>query len=342
MPYRRLGRSGLDVPAISLGFWQNFGDVDVYETCRAIVLRAFDRGVTHFDLANNYGPPNGAAEEVFGRILAQDLKHHRDELVITTKAGWGMWDGPYGNGGSRKYMRASLDQSLKRLGLDYVDIFYSHRPVLDTPLTETMGALAHSVNTGKATYVGVSSYSPSMTEAAADLLEDLSVPLLVHQPSYSMLNRWIEDELLDTLERRGIGCVAFSPLAQGMLTNKYLGAQPGSIGRSARVGTAGNEFDNSMLSEQNLANIRELNAIAERRGQTLAQLALSWSLRDTRVSSVIIGARTLDQLDNSLDAVDGPPLDADVIEAIDQFAVDGSVDLWRSTASLKPAGASIG
>jgi L-glyceraldehyde 3-phosphate reductase len=214
--------------------------------------------------------------------------------------------------------------------------------VLDTPLTETMGALAHSVNTGKATYVGVSSYSPSMTEAAADLLEDLSVPLLVHQPSYSMLNRWIEDELLDTLERRGIGCVAFSPLAQGMLTNKYLGAQPGSIGRSARVGTAGNEFDNSMLSEQNLANIRELNAIAERRGQTLAQLALSWSLRDTRVSSVIIGARTLDQLDNSLDAVDGPPLDADVIEAIDQFAVDGSVDLWRSTASLKPAGASIG
>jgi L-glyceraldehyde 3-phosphate reductase len=342
MPYRRLGRSGLDVPTISLGFWQNFGDVDVYETCRAIVLRAFDRGVTHFDLANNYGPPNGAAEEVFGRILAQDLKHHRDELVITTKAGWGMWDGPYGNGGSRKYMRASLDQSLKRLGLDYVDIFYSHRPVLDTPLTETMGALAHSVNTGKATYVGVSSYSPSMTEAAADLLEDLSVPLLVHQPSYSMLNRWIEDELLDTLERRGIGCVAFAPLAQGLLTNKYLGAQPGGIGRSARVGTAGNEFDNSMLSEQNLANIRELNAIAERRGQTLAQLALSWSLRDTRVSSVIIGARTLDQLDNSLDAVDGPPLDADVIEAIDQFAVDGSVDLWRSTASLKPAGASIG
>jgi L-glyceraldehyde 3-phosphate reductase len=337
MPYRRLGRSGLDVPAISLGFWQNFGDVDAYETCREIVLRAFDRGVTHFDLANNYGPPNGAAEEVFGRILARDLKNHRDELVITTKAGWGMWDGPYGNGGSRKYLRASLDQSLRRLGLDYVDIFYSHRPVLDTPLAETMGALADSVKNGKATYVGVSSYSPAMTEAAADLLESNGVPLLVHQPSYSMLNRWIEDELLDTLERRGVGLVAFSPLAQGMLTNKYLASSPAAAGRSARVGTAGNEFDTSMLSEQNLANIRELNAIAERRGQTLAQLALTWALRDQRVSSVIVGARTVEQLDNSLDALDGPSLDADVVAEIDEFAIDGGIDLWRSTASLAPA-----
>lgn len=337
MPYRRLGRSGLDVPAISLGFWQNFGDVDAYETCRAIVLRAFDRGVTHFDFANNYGPPNGAAEEVFGRILDRDLKSHRDEMIITTKAGWGMWDGPYGNGGSRKYIRASLDQSLRRLGVDYVDIYYSHRPVLDTPLTETMTAFADSVKSGKATYVGVSSYSPAMTDAAADLLEDLGVPLLVHQPSYSMLNRWIEDELLDALERRGIGCVAFSPLAQGMLTNKYLGGAPGDAGRLARVGTTGNEFDHSMLTETNLANIRELNRIAERRGQTLAQLALSWALRDARVSSVIIGARTVDQLDNSLDALVAPPLETHVIKEVDQFAIEGGIDLWRSTASLKPS-----
>lgn len=336
MSYRRVGRSGLDVPVISLGMWQNFGDVDAYETCRAIVLRAFDRGVTHFDLANNYGPPNGAAEEVFGRILARDLAPYRDELVITTKAGWGMWDGPYGTGGSKKYMRASLDQSLRRLGLDYVDIYYSHRPVLDTPLEETMTALAESVQAGKSLYIGLSSYGPEMTTAAAGALRDLGVPLLANQPSYSMLNRWIEDELLDTLDELGAGCIAFSPLAQGMLTNKYLRSTEVGDGRAARVGTAGNEFSTEMLSDENLANIGALNGIAQRRGQTLAQMALAWALRDRRVSSVIVGARTVEQLDNSLDALNNLEFDAETLQEIDQYAKDGAIDLWRSTAQLKP------
>jgi L-glyceraldehyde 3-phosphate reductase len=330
MPYRRCGRSGLDLPAISLGLWQNFGGADVFETGRAILHRAFDRGVTHFDLANNYGPPYGSAEENFGRVLAGDFRTHRDELVISTKAGWDMWPGPYGDvGGSRKYLIASCDQSLKRMGLDYVDIFYSHRVDPRTPLEETMGALAHLHRQGKALYVGISSYSPELTRKAAAILAEERVPLLIHQPSYSMLNRWIEDELLDTLEALGAGCIAFSPLAQGMLTGKYLGGVPADA-RAARPGS----LSQDLLTPENVERIRGLDAIAQTRGQTLAQMAIAWVLRDTRVTSALIGARTVEQLDDSLDAVKRLDFSADELASIDGFATEGGIDLWRVSSRL--------
>ncbi|GAA0315522.1 L-glyceraldehyde 3-phosphate reductase [Sphingomonas oligophenolica] len=330
MPYRRCGRSGLDLPAISLGLWQNFGGEDVFETGRAMLRRAFDRGVTHFDLANNYGPPYGSAEENFGRVMAADFAGHRDELIVSTKAGWDMWPGPYGDvGGSRKYLIASCDQSLKRMGLDYVDIFYSHRVDPKTPLEETMGALAHLHRQGKALYVGISSYSPELTRQAAAILKEERVPLLIHQPSYSMLNRWVEDGLLDTLEELGTGCIAFSPLAQGMLTSKYLGG----VSEDSRAAKSGS-LSRRMLSDDNLARIRALNAIAGRRGQTLAQMAIAWVLRDPRVTSALIGARTVEQLDDSLDAVKRLDFDSAEFREIDQYAGEGSIDLWKVSSTL--------
>jgi len=331
MPYRRCGRSGIDLPAISLGLWQNFGGADVFETGRAILRRAFDRGVTHFDLANNYGPPYGSAEENFGRIMAGDFAPYRDELIISTKAGWDMWPGPYGDiGGSRKYLIASLDQSLKRMGLDYVDIFYSHRVDPKTPLEETMGALAHLHRQGKALYIGISSYSPELTKKAAAILAEERVPLFIHQPNYSMMNRWIEDGLLDTLESLGTGCIAFSPLAQGLLTSKYLKGIPEDA-RATKDGSFGKE----VLTEENLGRIRALNAIAERRGQTLAQMAVAWSLRDPRVTSSLIGARTVEQLDNSLGALDRLDFSPEELAEIDRYATDGGTDYWRESAVLR-------
>jgi L-glyceraldehyde 3-phosphate reductase len=327
MPYRRTGRSGLDLPAVSLGLWQNFGGADVFETGRAILRRAFDRGVTHFDLANNYGPPPGSAEENFGRILAADFRLYRDELVISTKAGYDMWPGPYGQWGSRKYLIASLDQSLKRMGLDYVDIFYSHRVDPDTPLEETMGALDAVVRQGKALYVGISSYSPEATRKAANILRQLGTPCLIHQPSYSMLNRWIENGLLDTLDDLGIGCIAFSPLAQGMLTDKYLKGVP-TDSRGAKQGSLRPNY----LNKKNLEHVRALNAIAKKRGQTLAQMAIAWVLRDPRVTSALIGARTVQQLDDSLDAVKTLDFSDRELVEIDRHAVDADINLWsRST-----------
>jgi L-glyceraldehyde 3-phosphate reductase len=330
MPYRRTGRSGLDLPAISLGLWQNFGGADVFETGRAILRRAFDLGVTHFDLANNYGPPYGSAEENFGKVMAADFAAHRDELLISTKAGWDMWPGPYGGvGGSRKYLIASCDQSLKRMGVDYVDIFYSHRVDPTTPLEETMGALAHLHRQGKALYVGISSYSPELTRQAAAILKSEGVPLLIHQPSYSMLNRWIEDSLLDTLEDLGVGCIAFSPLAQGMLTNKYLGGVP-QDSRAAREGSLGNH----LLSAENLARIQALNEIAKARGQSLAQMALAWVLRDPRVTSALIGARTVAQLEDSLAALNTLAFTAEELVQIDGHATEGAIDLWKISSTL--------
>jgi L-glyceraldehyde 3-phosphate reductase len=330
MPYRRTGCSGLDLPAISLGLWQNFGGTDVFETGRAILRRAFDLGVTHFDLANNYGPPYGSAEENFGKVMASDFAAHRDELIVSTKAGWDMWPGPYGKiGGSRKYLIASCDQSLKRMGLDYVDIFYSHRVDPTTPLEETMGALAHLHRQGKALYVGISSYSPELTRQAAAILKSEGVPLLIHQPSYSMLNRWIEGELLDTLEDLGVGCIAFSPLAQGMLTNKYLGGVP-QDSRAAREGSLGGH----LLSADNLARIQALNAIATARGQSLAQMALAWVLRDPRVTSALIGARTVAQLEDSLAALNTLDFTAQELSEIDRHATEGAIDLWKVSSSL--------
>jgi len=323
--YRRVGRSGLKLGPISLGLWQNFGSVDVFETGRAVVRRAFDRGVAHFDLANNYGPPYGSAEENFGLILAKDFKSYRDEMIISTKAGWDMWPGPYGVGGSRKYLIASLDQSLKRMGLDYVDIFYSHRPTPDVPLEETMGALAHLVRQGKALYVGISSYGPERTREAARILAAEGAPLLIHQPSYSMLNRWVEDGLLDALADLGVGCIAFSPLAQGLLTNKYLNGVPADA-RAAKAGS----FTSEMLTPDNLARVRALDALARARGQSLAQMAIAWVLRDPRVTSALIGARSVAQLDNSLDALDNLAFTADELAAIDKHAAEGGVDLWRA------------
>ena len=330
--FRRSGRSGLQLPEISLGLWNNFGDDKPLDVQRAIVRRAFDLGITHIDLANNYGPPPGAAELNFGRMLREDLEPYRDELLISTKAGYDMWPGPYGNFGSRKYLIASLDQSLKRMGLDYVDIFYSHRLDPETPLEETMGALDHVVRQGKALYVGISSYSPEATRQAAAILKDLGTPCLIHQPSYSMLNRWVEDGLLDTLAELGIGCIAFSPLAQGMLTSKYLDGVP-EDSRAKR----GRSLQSRLLSEGNIARIRELNGIARRRGQTLAQMALSWVLRDPRITSALIGARSVAQLDDSLDALKGAPLTAEELAEIDHHALDGGIDLWRasSTAAAK-------
>ena len=322
--FERCGQSGIVLPRISLGLWQNFGGVNVFETGRAVIRRAFDRGVTHFDLANNYGPPYGSAEENFGEILRKDFGGHRNELLISTKAGWDMWPGPYGVGGSRKYLLASLDESLARMGLEYVDIFYSHRPTLDVPLQETMGALAQAVRQGKALYVGISSYGPERTREAAEILKSEGVPLLIHQPSYSMLNRWVEKELLGTLEELGVGCIAFSPLAQGLLTNKYLNGVPASS--RAKDGVW---FQKEFLSEENLARVRALNEIARSRGQSLAQMAIAWALRDKRVTSALIGARNVEQLDNSLDALKNLGFtDAELAE-IDRYAQDGSIDLWK-------------
>jgi L-glyceraldehyde 3-phosphate reductase len=333
MPYRRCGRSGLKLPAISLGLWQNFGGRDVFETGRAILQYAFDHGITHFDLANNYGPPYGSAEENFGRVMASDFKAHRDELVISTKAGWDMWPGPYGDvGGSRKYLIASCDQSLKRMGLEYVDIFYSHRVDPETPLEETMGALAHLHRQGKALYVGISSYSPELTQKAAAILKSEGVPLLIHQPSYSMLNRWIEEGLLDTLAELGAGCIAFSPLAQGMLTSKYLNGVPEDA-RAAKGGSLGEK----LLSEENIARIRALNAIARRRGQTLAQMAIAWVLRDRRVTSALIGARTVAQLDDSLDAEKNLAFSPEEQAEIDTHATEGGIDLWKTSSTIEKA-----
>jgi L-glyceraldehyde 3-phosphate reductase len=322
--FRRSGHSGIVLPPISLGLWQNFGGVNVFETSRAVVRRAFDRGVTHFDLANNYGPPYGSAEENFGTILQKDFGSLRNELLISTKAGWDMWPGPYGVGGSRKYMLASLDESLTRMGLEYVDIFYSHRPTADVPLEETMGALVQAVRQGKALYVGISSYSPERTREAAQILKSEGVPLLIHQPSYSMLNRWVEKELLGTLEDLGVGCIAFSPLAQGLLTNKYLNGVP----ESSRA-KDGLWFQKEFLSEENLRRVWALNEIAHRRGQSLAQMAIAWVLRDTRVSSALIGARNVEQLDNSLDALKQLRFADEELVEIDRYAQDGSIDLWK-------------
>ncbi|HMF53292.1 MAG TPA: L-glyceraldehyde 3-phosphate reductase [Edaphobacter sp.] len=322
--FRRCGRSGIVLPPISLGLWQNFGGADVFETGRAMVRRAFDRGVTHFDLANNYGPPYGSAEENFGEILRKDLQPYRKELIISTKAGWDMWPGPYGIGGSRKYLLASLDESLHRMGLEYVDIFYSHRPDKNTPLEETMGALIQAVRQGKALYVGISSYSPERTLEAADLLRSEGVPLLIHQPSYSMLNRWIEKELLGTLETLGTGCIAFSPLAQGLLTSKYLDGVP----KNSRANSEGS-LSKGFLNEENLGHVRALNEIARSRNQTLAQMAIAWVLRNSCVTSALIGARNVEQLDDSLDAVKNLRFTEAELAEIDRHAKEGSIDLWK-------------
>jgi L-glyceraldehyde 3-phosphate reductase len=326
MSYRRCGSSGLDLPAVSLGLWHNFGDDVPFDRQRDILRRAFDLGVTHFDLANNYGPPYGSAETNFGRHLAGDFRPYRDELVVSSKAGWDMWPGPYGQGGgSRKYVLASLDQSLQRLGLDYVDIFYSHRPDPTTPLDETMGALHTAVQSGKALYAGISSYSPEMTGEAARILRELGTPLLIHQPSYSMLNRWIETEgLLDTLAEVGAGCIAFSPLAQGMLTDRYLNGVP----EGSRA-SQDKSLDQGMISDQYLTHARALNELARGRGQTLAQLALSWALRDPRVTSVLIGASSVRQLEQNVAALQHLEFSADELTAIDQHAVEGGIDLWK-------------
>ncbi|HAI29275.1 MAG TPA: aldo/keto reductase [Thalassospira sp.] len=323
----RCGRSGLLLPKITLGLWQNFGGVDVYETQRAMIRRAFDRGVFHFDLANNYGPPPGSAEENFGKVLSQDLKSHRDELIISTKAGYRMWPGPFGEWGSRKYLISSLDQSLKRMGLDYVDIFYSHRVDPNTPLAETMGALDQIVRSGKALYVGISSYSPEMTREAHAILKDMGTPCVIHQPSYSMVNRWVEDGLLDTLSELGMGCIAFSPLAQGLLTNKYLNGVP-EDSRAALEGS----FQPGMLSDENLDRVRALNEIAKRRGQTLAQMAIAWVLRRPEVTSALIGARHVQQLDNSLDALDNLEFSAEELAEIDKYAGDAGINLWQKSS----------
>jgi len=328
MTYRRCGRSGLLLPALSLGLWQNFGDDRPIDTQRAILRRAFDLGITHFDLANNYGPPYGSAETNFARILHDDFHHHRDELVISTKAGWDMWPGPYGDLGSRKYLLASLDQSLRRLGLDYVDIFYHHHYDPETPLDETLGALHSAVTSGKALYVGISSYSDQRTAEAVTLLRGLGSPLLIHQPSYSMLNRWIEDRLLDVLGRDGVGCIAFSVLAQGLLTDRYLnGIPPGS--RASQDGS----LTRDMLNDDNLARIRALNDIALGRDQSLAQMAIAWALRDPRVTSVLIGASSVAQLEQNVTALDHLEFTADQLSAIDRHAVDGGIDLWRIPAT---------
>jgi L-glyceraldehyde 3-phosphate reductase len=328
MEYRRCARSGLLLPALSLGLWQNFGGDDPFDRSRAIVRRAFDLGITHFDLANNYGPPYGSAEETFGKLLRDDLAPYRDELVISTKAGYDMWPGPYGDGGSRKYLLASLDQSLRRLGLDYVDIFYSHRPDPETPLEETMGALDAAVRQGKALYVGISSYSAPRTRAAAEILQELGTPLLIHQPSYSLLNRWIEPDLLDALEELGVGCIAFSPLAQGLLTDKYLEGIPADS-RASRDGS----FSPDLLTDETIGRVRALNAIARRRGQTLAQTALAWVLRDPRVTSALVGASSVEQLEANVAALERLEFARDELAEIDEVAVDSDINIWASSTA---------
>jgi L-glyceraldehyde 3-phosphate reductase len=328
MRYRRVGRSGLLLPAISLGLWQNFGGDRPFETQRAIVRRAFDLGITHFDLANNYGPPYGSAEENIGRILATDLRGYRDELVISTKAGYDMWPGPYGDHGSRKYLLASLDQSLRRMGLPYVDIFYSHRVDPDTPLEETLGALDTAVRQGKALYAGISSYSSERTRQAAEILRGLGTPLLIHQPSYSMLNRWIEDDgLLDTLGDEGVGCIVFSPLAQGLLTGRYLGGVPEGS-RAAKPGS----MDRDHLNEETLAKVRALHELAGRRGQSLAQMAVAWTLRDPRVTSALLGASSVAQLEDNVAALGRLDFGDDELAEIDRYATEAGINLWAASS----------
>ncbi len=328
MSYRRVGRSGLHLPAISLGLWHNFGDDTPLQRQRDILRRAFDLGITHFDLANNYGPPYGSAEINAGRILAEDFCAHREELVISTKAGWDMWPGPYGNLGSRKYLLDSLDQSLRRLRLDHVDIFYHHRFDPDTPLEETMGALDAAVRAGKARYVGISSYSAERTREAVAILRDLGTPLLIHQPSYSMLNRWIEEDLLDVLGEEGVGCIGFSPLAQGMLTAKYLDGVP----EGSRA-SQGKSLSTGMLTEQTLTHIRALNELAQQRGQSLAQLAIAWVLRDQRVTSALVGASSVAQLEDTVAALEHADFTAEELAAIDAHAVDAGINLWRGPST---------
>jgi L-glyceraldehyde 3-phosphate reductase len=325
--YRRCGRSGLDLPAISLGLWHNFGDDVALDRQRAVLRRAFDRGITHFDLANNYGPPYGSAEANFGTIFAQDFRPYRDELILSTKAGYDMWPGPYGQGGgSRKYVLSSLDQSLRRMGVDYVDIFYSHRFDPETPLEETMGALDTAVRAGKALYAGISSYGAERTREAVAILRELGTPLLIHQPSYSMLNRWIEQELLDVLGETGVGCIAFSPLAQGMLTSKYLDGIPEGS-RAAQDKSLAPD----LLTEQTLNHVRALNDLAAERGQSLAQMALAWALRDRRVTTVLVGASSVAQLDDNLGALDNLTFSPDELARIDQHAVDAGINLWAKS-----------
>jgi L-glyceraldehyde 3-phosphate reductase len=328
LAYRRCGRRGIRLPAVSLGLWQNFGDDFPIASSRAILRRAFDLGITHFDLANNYGPPYGSAEINFGRILAEDFRPYRDELIISTKAGYDMWPGPYGEWGSRKYLLASLDQSLARMRLEYVDIFYSHRYDPETPLDETMGALDAAVRAGKARYVGISSYGPRRTEEALEILRELGTPALIHQPSYSMLNRWIEEELIDVLDREGVGAIVFSPLAQGLLTDKYLDGVP----EDSRV-RRGNYFSESMITEENLARVRSLNEIARERGQSLAQMAIAWVLRDPRVTSALVGASSVEQLEQNVRALERLDFDPGELEQIDQYAVDSGVNLWEPSSS---------
>jgi L-glyceraldehyde 3-phosphate reductase len=327
MPYRRTGRSGLKLPAISVGLWWNFGHDRPLETSRAIVRRAFDLGITHFDLANNYGPPYGSAEQTFGALMTSDLRPFRDELVVSTKAGYDMWPGPYGEWGSRKYLLASLDQSLARMGLEYVDIFYSHRFDPETPLEETMGALDSAVRSGKALYAGISSYSAEKTREAEAILRDLGTPLLIHQPSYSMLNRWIEPDLLDALGDLGVGCIAFSPLAQGMLTSKYLDGIP----EGSRASWP-SSLSPDLLTEESLAKVRGLNEIAARRGQTLAQMALAWVLRDARVTSALIGASSVAQLEDNVGAIERLGFGDDELSEIDRYATDGSINIWSASS----------
>ena len=327
MTYRRCGRSGIQLPAVSLGLWHNFGHDRPLTVQREIVRRAFDLGITHFDLANNYGPPYGSAEENFGRILATDLRDHRDELIITTKAGYDMWPGPYGDRGSRKYLLASLDQSLGRMGLDYVDIFYSHRFDPDTPLEETVGALDAAVRAGKALYVGISSYSAERTREAAAMLRALGTPLLIHQPSYSLLNRWIEPHLLDALGEEGAGCIVFSPIGQGMLTDKYLDGIPEGS-RAARD----DSLDRHWLTDENLARVRALNEIAQRRGQALAQMAIAWTLRDPRVTSALIGASSVAQLEQNVAALDNPDFSDEELAEIDRHAVESGINIWAESS----------
>jgi L-glyceraldehyde 3-phosphate reductase len=329
MRYRRCGRSGIKLPEMSLGLWQNFGEERPLEHSRAILRRAFDLGITHFDLANNYGPPYGSAERIFGEVMARDLRPFRDELIVSTKAGYDMWPGPYGDWGSRKYLLASLDQSLGRMGLEYVDIFYSHRADPDTPLAETMGALDTAVRQGKALYAGISSYSPERTREAAQIMRDLGTPLLIHQPSYSLLNRWIEPDLLATLEDEGMGCIVFSPLAQGLLTTKYLGGVP-EDSRAAQDGS----FSRELLTDETLTHVRALNEIASDRGQSLAQMALAWTLRDPRVTSTLIGASSIKQLEENVAALNDLELADDELEAIDRHAVEAGINLWAPSSAV--------
>lgn len=332
MQYRRCGQSGLKLPALSLGLWHSFGDVNTLDSQRALLQKAFDSGITHFDLANNYGPPPGSAEENFGRLLREDFAPYRDELIVSTKAGYDMWQGPYSSGGSRKYLLASLDQSLRRMGLEYVDIFYSHRVDESTPMEETAAALAHAVQSGKALYVGISSYSPQRTQQMADLLRAWKIPLLIHQPSYNLLNRWVDKSgLLDTLEQNGTGCIAFTPLAQGLLTGKYLNGIPDGS-RMHIEGKRARGLTENMLSEANLNSLRLLNEMAQQRGQTMAQMALSWLLKDNRVTSVLIGASRTEQLEENVKALENLHFSAEELAAIDRHVADGQLNLWQASS----------